>query len=111
MDWAIRHLSAAHRFTTWVDGVECVLEYILDETAAAPLDEAAAAPLDGAAAARVMTIVHTGVPPAVGGRGVAGALVQAAIDAARAEGWKVRPACTYAAAWLARHPAYQDLLA
>lgn len=103
MAWSIRHLSAAHRFTTRVDGVECVLEYTLDDTATAPLD--------GTAAARVMTIVHTGVPPAVGGRGVAGALVQSAFDAARAEGWQVRPACTYAAAWLARHPAYQDLLA
>ncbi len=95
MAWSIRHQSAAHRFTTEVDGVECVLEYRLDETAAA----------------RVMTIVHTGVPPAVGGRGIAGALVQAAFDAARAAGWRVRPTCSYAAAWLARHPAYQDLLA
>ena len=95
MAWSIRHLSAAHRFTAQVDGVECVLDYTLDDTAAA----------------RVMTIVHTGVPSSVGGRGIAGALVQAAFDMARAEGWKLRPACTYAAVWLARHPAYQDLLA
>ena len=103
MAWSIRHLSAAHRFTTRVDGAECVLEYMLDKTAAAPLDVTAAA--------RVMTIVHTGVPPSVGGRGIAGALVQAAFDAARAAGWKVRPTCSYSSAWLARHPAYQDLLA
>lgn len=108
---SIRHLSAAHRFTTRVDGAECVLEYMLDKTAAAPLDVTAAAPLDDTAAARVMTIVHTGVPPSVGGRGIAGALVQAAFDAARAAGWKVRPTCSYSSAWLARHPAYQDLLA
>ena len=101
MTWAIQHLSAAHRFTTWVDGMECLLDYTLDNTAAAPLEDTAAA--------RVMTIVHTEVPPSVGGRGIAGALVQTAFDAARAEGWKVRPACSYAAAWLARHPAYRDL--
>ena len=101
MTWSIRHLSAAHRFTTQVDGVECVLEYTLRDIAAAPLDDTAAA--------RVMTIIHTGVPPSVGGRGIAGALVQAAFDAARAEGWKVHPTCSYAAAWLARHPADQDL--
>ena len=93
MAWSIQHLSAARRFTTQVDGLECVLEYTLDETAAA----------------RVMTITHTGVPSAVGGRGIAGALVQAAFDAARTEGWEVRPVCPYAAAWLARHPAYHDL--
>lgn len=101
MAWAIQHLSAAHCFTTQVDGVECVLEYTLDNTAAAPLEDTDAA--------RVMTITHTEVPPSVGGRGIAGALVQAAFDAARAEGWKVRLACSYAAAWLARHPAYHDL--
>ena len=101
MAWPIRHQSAEHRFTTRVDGAECVLEYTLDDAATAPRNDAAAAP--------VMTIVHTGVPPSVGGRGIAGALVQAAFDAARAEGWKVRPACSYADAWLARHPAYQDL--
>ena len=58
----------------------------------------------------VMTITHTGVPPQVGGRGIAAALVQAAMEAAREEGWRVVPACSYAAAWLQRHPGYQDLL-
>jgi predicted GNAT family acetyltransferase len=45
----------------------------------------------------------------VGGRGIASALVQAAMDAARAEGWKVVPACSYASVWITRHPEYQDL--
>jgi predicted GNAT family acetyltransferase len=57
-----------------------------------------------------MTITHTGVPPEVGGRGIASALVQAALDVARAEGWKVVPACSYAAVWMQRHPDYLDLL-
>jgi predicted GNAT family acetyltransferase len=33
------------------------------------------------------------------------------MDTARSEGWKVVPACSYAAAWMQRHPDYADLLA
>ena len=65
--------------------------------------------LDYTLADHVMTITHTGVPAEVGGRGIASALVQAAMDAARAERWKVVPACSYASAWIKRHPEYQDL--
>lgn len=87
----VQHHRARHRFEIVEDGHACVLDYRLD---------------DG-----VMTITHTGVPDAVGGRGIAAELVAAAFDAARREGWKVRPACTYAAAWAERHPAQADLLA
>lgn len=59
----------------------------------------------------VMTIVHTGVPPAIGGRGVAAELTRVALETARREGWKVVPACSYAAAFIRRHPAFSDLLA
>lgn len=91
MSFAVKHDRAAHRFHTEVDGSSCVLDYSL--------------------AAGVMTITHTGVPAAVGGRGIASALMQAAVEAARDEGWKVVPACSYAASWMQRHPAYADLLA
>ncbi len=56
-----------------------------------------------------MMIAHTGVPSRVGGRGIAGALVQAALDEARERGWKVRPVCSYAAVWMQRHPEYLEL--
>lgn len=59
----------------------------------------------------VMHITHTVVPDAIGGRGIAGRLVRAALDHARAEGWKVKPVCSYAAAWIGKHPGYADLLA
>lgn len=90
-DYAIIRNAAQGRFETTVDGVLCVLEYRLS---------------DG-----VMTITHTGVPEAVGGRGIAAALTRFALDTARAEGWLVVPACAYAAAWLDRHAEYADLLA
>lgn len=90
MPLAIQHDRVARRFATRVDGVLCLLDYTL--------------------AAGVMTITHTEVPAAVGGRGIAAALVQQAMITARAEGWRVLPACSYAAAWLQRHPEYHDLL-
>ena len=57
-----------------------------------------------------MTITHTGVPEAVGGRGIASALATAAFDTARREHWRVVPACSYALVWIERHPEYADLV-
>jgi uncharacterized protein len=90
MAYDIHHLAAAHRFETQVDGVTCELDYYVR---------------DG-----VMTITHTGVPSEVGGRGIAGELVRTAFEAARSAGWKVVPACSYARAWIERHPDYSSLL-
>lgn len=67
--------------------------------------------LDYHLSGRRMVITHTGVPAALRGRGVAGQLVQAAVDHARAEGLAIEPRCEYAAAWLERHPQYADLVA
>jgi predicted GNAT family acetyltransferase len=91
MPFTIHHDRAAHRFETQVDGAYCVLDYTL--------------------VAGVMTITHTGVPAEVGGRGIASALMQAAMEAARGERWRVVPACSYASVWIERHPEYQDLCA
>ena len=91
MSFAIKHNPPAHRFEIRVDNHDCVLDYSLD--------------------GEVMTITHTGVPPAVGGLGVASALVEAALTTARSKGWKVMPACSYAAAWIDRHDHFNDLRA
>ena len=80
----VDHDPHAQVFTTTVEGHRSVLDYQLTE--------------------RVMTITHTGVPPAVGGRGIAADLMRAALSAARTAGWTVVPACSYAAAYLQRHP-------
>lgn len=58
-----------------------------------------------------MTITHTHVPEAIGGRGIAAVLVEAALHYARQAGWKVVPECSYAEAYVRRHQQFQDLLA
>ena len=65
--------------------------------------------LDYSVEGGVMTIHHTIVPKALGGRGIAGSLVRAALEHARAEGLQVQPDCSYAAAWMDKHPEYADL--
>jgi len=55
-------------------------------------------------------LTHTEVPPSAQGQGVAAALVQAALVWARAEGLRVRPLCSYVAAYMRRHPETRDLL-
>lgn len=87
--YPIRHEAGGGRFVVNVDGYDCVLEYRLDGS--------------------VMSITHTGVPEAVGGRGIAAQLVKAALDHARAAHWKVIPACSYAQAWMKKHPEYDDV--
>ena len=54
---------------------------------------------------------HTLVPPEIGGRGVAAKLVEALVADARAESFRIDPACSYVAAAFKRHPAWADLLA
>lgn len=87
----IRHDSDMHRFATTVDDVRAYLDYRVE--------------------GRTLVITHTWVPEAIGGRGIAGQLVESAFLHAREAGLKVEPACSYAAAWVARHPDYQPLLA
>ncbi len=86
----VLHQPEQQRFFTEVEGVQAVLEYQLRGTQ--------------------MVITHTGVPDAIGGRGIAGELVRAAFQYARQAGHSVRPACSYAAAWAERHPEYSQLL-
>lgn len=88
----IEHNTAEKRFEWLEDGQLCVLDYELHDA--------------------TMSITHTGVPESVGGRGIAADLARAALDTARAENWKVRPLCSYVAAWMRRQKgAYDDLLA
>jgi uncharacterized protein len=58
----------------------------------------------------LMTIYHTGVPATLANRGIAGELARAALEFARAAGWKVDPACSYVRAFMQRHVEYADLM-
>ncbi|HUH59769.1 MAG TPA: GNAT family N-acetyltransferase [Candidimonas sp.] len=91
MSRSIEHNTARQRFEWTEDGIVSELDYQLQNG--------------------LMTITHTGVPEALGGRGIAADLTKCALDTARAEGWKVRPLCSYAAAYIRRHQEYADLVA
>jgi predicted GNAT family acetyltransferase len=52
---------------------------------------------------------HTLVPQEIGGRGVAGKLVEALIEDARAQGFKIDPQCSYVAKAFAKHPKWGSL--
>lgn len=86
----ITHDPAARRFAVQVEGYQAELLYRRDD--------------------RRLTIDHTGVPAAIGGRGIAGELVKAVLEYARAEGLRVVLACSYSAAYVRRHPEYADLV-
>jgi predicted GNAT family acetyltransferase len=53
-----------------------------------------------------LVLVHTEVDDAYEGRGLAGRLVRAVFDAARAAGQPVVPRCPYVRHWLGSHPDY-----
>ena len=51
-----------------------------------------------------LVLVHTEVPDSLGGRGVGGLLVRAAVDRAARDGLTIVPLCPFARSWLERHP-------
>ncbi|WAC20636.1 GNAT family N-acetyltransferase [Luteolibacter sp. SL250] len=62
-------------------------------------------------AAGVLVLPHVEADPALRGKGAAGRLMDGVLDIARDRGLKVRPVCSYAVAFIQRHPEYHDLLA
>ncbi len=87
----VTHNPETHRFEAVVDGLRSELDYHLT--------------------GNVVWMTHTGVPRELEGRGIAAQLVTAALAWARSEGLKVKPSCSYVAAYMRRHPETQDLLA
>jgi uncharacterized protein len=51
-----------------------------------------------------LLVIHTEVPEALGGRGIAGQLVRAAIRRAESDHLTIVPWCPYARRWLREHP-------
>lgn len=73
-----------HRFLYVEDGVEAQLVYRIR--------------------GNELILVHTEVPDPLGGRGIGGQLVRAAVERAASTGETVLPWCPYARRWLQRHP-------
>jgi len=87
---AVHDNPAARRFEATVEGVTAYIDYRL---------------VDGA-----LVLVHTEVPAALEGRGVGGALVRAALEAAQAKGLPVVPVCPFVTAYIRRHPEFAKLV-
>jgi predicted GNAT family acetyltransferase len=54
--------------------------------------------------------VHTEVPQALSGQGVASRLIRGALEMVRAQGLKVVSTCPFVSAFMGKHPQYNDLL-
>lgn len=87
----VKHNEGAQQFETAVDGHTALLAYRRSPG--------------------LITMHHTEVPPPIEAQGVAAKLTQAALEYARAHELHVVPACSYVAAYIRKHPEYQDLVA
>jgi predicted GNAT family acetyltransferase len=59
--------------------------------------------------AGLFILMHTEVPPAFEGQGIAGRMAKAALDYARENSYKVRSYCSYTTRYLERHAEYSEL--
>lgn len=91
MSVEVTHHAETHRFEAILQGQVAAIDYSLE--------------------GGIMTILHTNVPAELAGHGIAGDLTRVALDTARANNWEVIAACSYAAAFIKRHPQYADILA
>jgi uncharacterized protein len=87
----VRHEPDRHRFFVEVMGGTAELAYRRPDDA-------------------TVELVHTEVPEAAEGQGIAGKLAQTAFAWARREGLRVVPTCPFVRKWLERHPEERDLV-
>lgn len=90
MHRTIQHDRDEQQFFYLEDGLRSIIDYELRD--------------------QVMTITHTVVPSALEGRGIAADLTRHALQTAQQNDWKVVPACSYAEAYIKRHPEFANLL-
>jgi predicted GNAT family acetyltransferase len=90
MSGDIRDNTAQHRFELDADGGTALMYYRLEPG--------------------VITLSHTEVPPELGGQGIGSALVRGVLELVRARGLKVVAKCPFVAAYMGRHPEYNDLV-
>jgi uncharacterized protein len=85
----VNNNSRAKRYEVVVDGALAMIEYgLVDQS---------------------IVFTHTEVPKALEGQGIAQKMAQTALEA-RAQQRMVVPLCPFVAAYIRRHPEYQDLV-
>jgi hypothetical protein len=85
----ITNNTSEDRFETWINGLGCKLDYIEDKDSFA--------------------ITHVGVHPDLRGQGIAGKIVQFALEYAKSKSLRVIPICSYAVWWIQKNPEYIEL--
>jgi predicted GNAT family acetyltransferase len=90
MNFEVVHNISQNCFEVKLDNKKAVLNYMISNS--------------------LFILMHTEVPPAYEGRGIASGLAYAALEYARREGFKVRSYCSFTTVYIERHPAYKDLL-
>ena len=66
--------------------------------------------IDYRRASGVVWLTHAEVPTELEGRGIGSRMAAGTLDRIRSQGEKVVPQCSFVAAFIRRHPEYQDLL-
>jgi predicted GNAT family acetyltransferase len=82
--------ESSRRFEVSVDGHTAFLQY--------------------ARAGSRIDLIHTSVPPELGGKGLGGVLAKAALEHAREASLTVTATCPFVKSYLERHPEYKPLL-
>jgi len=85
----VTHNSAENRFETYIGDKLSKMDYIQD--------------------GKNFVITHVGVNPDLRGQGVAGKIVEVGLEYAKEKSLRVIPMCSYAAAYIRRHPEYAEL--
>lgn len=89
-DYLVVNVPDSSQFVVELEGQRAMLRYILQKSQ--------------------ILFVHTGVPPALEGRGIGSALVRTGLEYARANHLKVVSHCWFVSGYIKRHPEYQNLL-
>ncbi len=83
--------KAKHRFEIELDGETALIDYTEQGD--------------------TISLTHTEVPPEFEGRGVGSQLVKGALELIKADGKKVKPLCSFVAAYIKRYSEYDSLVA
>ncbi|MDQ2885401.1 MAG: N-acetyltransferase [Chloroflexota bacterium] len=86
----VKNNEAANRYEVELAGQTAVLTYMRE--------------------GKQIIFLHTGVPPALEGHGIANKLARTALEDARANGLVVEPECQFVASYIRRHQEYLDLV-